>query len=233
MQFTSKLLEGKLIKRYKRFLVDVKLIDGSIITAYCPNTGSMLGCDTPGSLVWLSSSDNSARKYQYTLEIVKIKQNYIGVNTARPNQLVEDAIEAGSIESLEGANSLRREVKYGVENSRIDILLEYDNTNCYVEVKNVTLVEGDIAFFPDAVTVRGQKHLRELIQVVDSGERGVIFFCVQHTGAKSVRPADHIDKHYGELLRQSAAKGVEILAYQADISCEHILLNKRLPVSLD
>ncbi|NQY42286.1 MAG: DNA/RNA nuclease SfsA [Legionellales bacterium] len=233
MQFPNKLIQGRLIKRYKRFLVDVELGDEGIETAYCPNTGSMLGCDIPGSSVWLSKSTNPSRKYIYTLEIVKVNSHYIGVNTAKPNYLVEEAIQGGQIKSLLGYKALSREVKYGQENSRIDILLEYENINCYVEVKNVTLVEDNIAFFPDAITTRGQKHLRELSNMVDLGERAVIFFCVQHTAANCFKPADHIDKKYGQLLRQAVNNGVEILAYKTNISPSKILINEEIPILLE
>ena len=234
MQFDGPLIEGILRKRYKRFLADVELDSGEVITVYCPNTGSMKGCDIPGSKVWLSYVKSTTRKYPYTWEIVQVSNHMIGINTLRANSLVVSAIEKSLVPKLSDYVSLKQEVKYGTENSRIDIFLGYNDQNCYVEVKNVTLVDSDrIAYFPDAVSARGQKHLRELMHVVTLGSRGVIFYCVQHTNARLVKPADHIDTKYGELLRQASASGVEILAYQADISPTSIDLVREIPVSLD
>lgn len=230
MQYGA-LTEGVLVKRYKRFLADID-VNGEVITAYCPNTGSMLGCAVPGSRVWLSKMENSSRKYPHTLEIIEVDGCLIGINTALPNKLVVDAIENKKIPQLSGYASIRTEVKYGEENSRIDILLEKHDAKCFVEVKNVTLVENGAAYFPDAVTLRGQKHLRELMYVVQQGHRGVIFFCVQHTGAQTVSPAAHIDKDYADLLIQALDNGVEVIAYLADISIKSVELFKELPVIL-
>lgn len=154
------LIPGRLIKRYKRFLADIELPDGSTITAHCPNSGSMLGCNLPGSPVMLSISSNPNRKLTHTWELVQFGEYWIGLNTMLPNRLAEEAILDGTITELNGYRTLRREVPYGSERSRIDLLLEGDKGRCYVEVKNVTLVEGGMALFPDAVTERGQKHLR-------------------------------------------------------------------------
>ncbi|RMF56878.1 MAG: DNA/RNA nuclease SfsA, partial [Calditrichaeota bacterium] len=177
MILKTPLLEGVLIKRYKRFLADVQLISGEKVTVFCPNSGSMKGCNIPGSPVLLSKSNNPARKYEYTWELVKVNGVWVGINTHHPNYLVREAIESRKIPELDGYTSIRMEVPYG--RSRMDMLLEKGRDKCYVEVKNVTLVEEKVAKFPDAVTTRGQKHLRELMDIVKEGYRGVIFFVVQ------------------------------------------------------
>ena len=223
MKYPEPLLTGTLIKRYKRFLADVKREDGSEITIHCANTGSMKNCAEPGSPVWFSDSHNEKRKYRHTWEIVGVEAGAMaGINTGFANKLVQEAIELDVVPALTGYELLRREVKYGEENSRIDILLESDGrAPCYVEVKSVTLGMGRIASFP------------ELISVVEQGGRAVLFFCVQHTGVDLVKPADEIDPKYGETLRQAVAAGVEVMAWQADISAEAITLVRELPVNLD
>lgn len=227
------LIPGRLIKRYKRFLADVALEDGSLVTAHCPNSGSMLGCNLPGSPVMLSLSPNPNRKLAYTWELVQVDGFWVGLNTMLPNRLAEEAILDGTIVELQGYQNLRREVPYGSERSRIDILLEGDQGRCFVEVKNVTLVERGLALFPDAVTERGQKHLRELMEVVRNGGRGVILFTVQRGDGAAVAPADGIDPVYGRLLREAVKKGVEALAYRALVRPEDIRLTERLAVRLD
>lgn len=209
-------------RRYKRFLADVMLPDGSEITIHCPNTGSMKNCVVPDSPCWFSVSESKTRKYPQTLEVVSTPGNYLaGINTGRANSLVEKAIVAGIVRELQGYEVLRREQVYGREKSRIDFLLsdnQADTRACYVEVKNVTLMEADgEGHFPDAVSMRGSKHLRELMMMVRQGHRSVLLFCVQHSGIKSVRPADHIDAVYGKSLREARAAGVEVLAYAADL----------------
>lgn len=226
------MIPGTLLRRYKRFLADVELADGSVVTAHCPNSGSMKGCDRPGSPVFLSLSNNPARKLAYTWELVQIDGFWVGLNTMLPNRLVEEAIADGTVAELQGYETIRREVPYGSERSRIDLLLQGSRGRCYVEVKNVTLVEGGRALFPDAVTTRGQKHLRELMEVVAQGERGVIFFTVQRGDGKAVAPADSIDPEYGRLLREAVKSGVEALAYRAEVTPEAIRLTGRLPVIL-
>nr|VFK37772.1 MAG: sugar fermentation stimulation protein A [Candidatus Kentron sp. TC] len=233
MQFTERLLSGRLIRRYKRFLADCVLADGSVVTAHCPNTGAMLGCMEPGARVWLSRSDNPRRKYQLTWEIVRVNANtLVGINTARANPLVSEAIEAGGIPALRGYDRIRREARFGREGSRVDILLERDGAcPCYVEVKNVTAaVSEGIALFPDAVTTRGARHLRELAHMVEKGSRCVIFFCVQRSDVREVRPADDIDPEYGRTLRAALAHGVESMAWRARISDKGIELRDMLPV---
>lgn len=232
--FLGNLIEGELLKRYKRFLADVRLPDGTEVTAHCPNTGSMKNCAEPGSRVWLLDSGNPKRKYPLGWELVEIDQQYLAcINTGRANALVKEAILDGVISELEGYDNIRQEVKYG-ENSRIDLLLESESkAAAWVEVKNVTLLEEDNkGYFPDAVTKRGAKHLRELMAMVAQGDRAVMLFCVPHTGIKQVSPADNIDPEYGQLLREASAAGVEILAYGAEITSEEIKLVTRLTVVL-
>ena len=223
------LLPGTLVKRYKRFLADIVLEDGSTVTVHGPNSGSMKGCATPGSRVYISRSSNPGRKYAFTWELVETDGFWAGINTALPNHLVRDAIENGTVAELQGYETIRPEVPYG-EHSRIDLLLESPNQRCFVEVKNVTLVEDGLALFPDAVTIRGQKHLNELMRVVREGDRGVIFFTVQRGDGTSVSPADTIDPEYGRLLRLAMENGVEALAYRALVTPQEILLTERLPV---
>lgn len=225
--------------RYKRFLADVVLPDGSAFTIHCPNTGSMKNCVLPESPCWYSISENKTRKYPYTLEIVSTPGGYLaGINTARANTLVELAIRNGVIRELQGYSIIRREVVYGQEKSRIDFLLDgnpQDARPCYLEVKNVTLMEADgEGFFPDAISQRGSKHLRELMAMVDLGYRAVLLFCVQHTGIKKVSPAHHIDKAYSATLREAIAAGVEVIAYAAEIiPQEHrVALTHSLPVEV-
>ncbi len=235
VKFSQTLLEGRLVKRYKRFLLDVELANGEVMTAHTANTGAMTGCSTPGSRVWLSRSDNLKRKYPYSWEIVEVSPGVLcGINTQRSNNLVAEAIASGAIAELAGYKVIRREVRYGQERSRIDLLLEPDDSHdmpgCYVEVKNVTLERQGLALFPDAVTIRGTKHLRELMTVVASGGRAVIFYCVQRNDCYEFRPADDIDVQYGKVLRAALSVGVEALAYQADINISGIWLMKRIPV---
>jgi len=229
MKLPQPLYPGRLIRRYQRFLADVLLDSGETVTVHCPNSGSMKGCNLPGSPVYLSVSNNPKRKYPHTWELVESAGVWAGINTALPNRIVHEAIAAGEIPELRGYDAIRPEVPYGT-GSRIDLLLTGQRPPCYVEVKNVTLVENDMALFPDAVTTRGQKHLRELMEVVRSGERGVIFFLVQRGDAASVAPADGIDPEYGRLLRLAVTSGVEALAYQAEVTPAEIRICRRLPV---
>ncbi|CAK3040354.1 DNA/RNA nuclease SfsA [Vibrio crassostreae] len=234
MQFNPPLEPATLIKRYKRFLTDIQLPDGSERTIHCANTGAMTGCATPGNTVWYSTSDNAKRKYPNSWEISETDKGHrICVNTARANQLAVEAIENNTIVELLGYNALQTEVKYGSENSRIDILLE-DNEKppCYIEVKSVTLLDEQETstkgqgFFPDAVTTRGQKHLRELTEMVESGNRAVLLFTVLHSGIEKVSAAHHIDAKYSLLLKQAQDAGVEVLCYKAELSNTQIQLKQ-------
>lgn len=227
-----KLKAATLVKRYKRFLADVILDDGTEITVHCPNTGAMTGCAEPGNQVWLSHSTNPKRKYPYTWELaVNSQGDWLCIHSAKANGLVQEAIEQSVIAELQGYSSLRREVKYGAENSRIDFLLENQQQQCFVEVKSVTLLLADgLGVFPDAVSDRGRKHLRELINMKQQGHRAVLVFAVLHEGIDCVAPADNIDKKYAETFREAQAAGVEILAYRADISQQAITITQALSV---
>lgn len=232
MRYETPLIEGRLIRRYKRFLADVELADGSTLTAHTPNTGSLAGCCIPGSRVWLRDSGNPERKYRFGWELVEPRAGVlVGINTGLPSVLVQEALAEHRIKELEGYDHVRPEVKYGKENSRIDLLLTSPGRpDCYVENKNVTLAEDGIAYFPDAVSTRAAKHLRELEHVVAGGGRGVIFFCVQRSDATEVRPADHIDPDYGRALRHALEHGVEAVALGADVSAHGVVLKTRLNV---
>jgi sugar fermentation stimulation protein A len=241
MNFPENLVEGRLLKRYKRFLADVRLPDGETVTAHCPNTGSMMGCQPDGARVWLSPASNPKRKLPYTWELVETSPGELAcVNTARPNAQARAAVEAGAIAALAGYGSVRPEVRYGEEKSRIDLYLSDHPAlaDVWVEVKNVTLCEAGVGYFPDAVTLRGQKHLRELMAQVRAGDRAVLLFCVNHTGVTRVQPADHIDPVYGRLLREASAAGVELMAWQAGLARDgnpsgSLALVRELPVVLD
>ncbi|MBM7071491.1 DNA/RNA nuclease SfsA [Shewanella sp. 202IG2-18] len=234
MEFSPKLQSGKLLKRYKRFLTDIELADGEVVTIHCPNTGSMKNCQFPEHKVWFSTSDNPKRKYSRTWELMETPEGHlIGVNTGKANHLAVEAIEAGVIKELANYSKMRKEVKYGSENSRIDILLSAaDKPDCFIEVKSCTLLEDGKGYFPDAVTTRGQKHLRELAEVALSGNRAVLLFIVQHSGIRQVSPATHIDPKYSELLKEAIEKGVEVLAYGAEISPQMITIKNKCTVVL-
>ena len=218
------------LRRYKRFLVDVKLPDGAEITVHCPNTGSMKGCLFPEGPVMLLGSDNPKRKYRYSLEMTQtVGGDWIGVNTWRTNKLVHEAIANGVISEIGTVDSIHPEVRVS-EKSRLDFLLEKDNLKIYLEVKNCTLVENAVAMFPDAVTTRGTKHLNELISLQEQGDQAVLFFCIQREDTKQFSPACHIDLIYSETLKKAVNRGVVVLAYQASVNPKEILIKKNIPV---
>jgi len=227
MHFEPKLESATLIRRYKRFLADIELPSGEIRTVHCANTGAMTGCADAGNTIWYSTSDNPKRKYPNSWEL---SQNASGenicVNTARANNLVVEAININVILELLDYDKLSTEVKYGSENSRVDVYLEgQGKAPCYVEVKSVTLLENSgQGYFPDSVTTRGQKHLRELTEMVNCGNRAVLFFAVLHSGIEKVSVAHHIDANYSQLLKQAKEAGVEILCYKAELSSREIRL---------
>ncbi|MEO1088423.1 MAG: DNA/RNA nuclease SfsA, partial [Acidobacteriota bacterium] len=221
MRWTKPLTDATLVSRYKRFLADVRLADGSVLTVHCPNSGRMLTCSEPGRPVLISDSGNPKRKLRFTLEAIRMGRIWVGVNTANPNRAVEGFVRRGRIPELAGYGGLRREVPYGEGNrSRIDLLLEEPGRRpCYVEVKNNTFrTEGPAgdgyAAFPDAVTERGRKHLMDLAARVEAGDRAVLFYFIGRSDCRRVRPADEIDPLYGETLREVASQGVELLAYR-------------------
>ena len=219
------------VKRYKRFFADIRNEQGELITLHCPNTGSMKNCQQEDSPCWYSLSDNPKRKLPGTLEMVTTSQgNLAGVNTAKPNHLVREAIEANLVPELRGYQQIHSEVRYGEEKSRIDLLLEDDKLGqCYVEVKNVTLDMGaGLAMFPDAVTSRGAKHLRELMTMVAAGHRAVLFFCVQLTGVERMEVAADIDPAYARTMAQAIAAGVEVMAWRTSISPDEIVLEQAI-----
>jgi sugar fermentation stimulation protein A len=235
MHFPSPLLRGTLIQRYKRFLADVRLEDGTVVTATCPNTGSMMGLKNPGQTVWLSTSDSLTRKYKYTWEMVEHDLGngpaLVGVNTSHPNKIVADAIAAGKIKPLTGYATLERERKYG-KNSRIDILLsDPAKPLTYVEIKNVHMsrVAGR-AEFPDSVTERGAKHLAELSDMVRDGHRSVMIFLIQRADVTALSLARDVDRNYGEAFDRAAAAGVEMLAVCCKLSTTSIDINKIVPI---
>ncbi|KQN62963.1 MULTISPECIES: DNA/RNA nuclease SfsA [Rahnella] len=232
MHFEPALQPATLITRYKRFLADVITPDGREITLHCANTGAMTGCATPGDTVWYSTSDNAKRKYAHSWELTETQQHHwICVNTLRANQLVREAITQDRIPELSGYSKLTSEVKYGAENSRIDLMLQAENQpDCYIEVKSVTLLHQGQGYFPDAVTLRGQKHLRELQSMAEQGQRAVLFFAVLHSGIESVSAAHHIDPRYSDLLKHVQNNGVEVMCYGAALSAEGIRLTERLPL---
>lgn len=231
MQFSTPLLRGILIQRYKRFLSDVRLESGEVVTAHCANSGSMLGLCQPGLEVWLSGSDKPGRKLRYSWELVRVDGGLVGINTMHPNRIVEEAIRAGVIAELAGYATIRREVRYG-QSSRIDLLLEGPTVpTCYVEVKNVTLKRGAAAEFPDAVTARGAKHLVELSAMVAAGARAVMLYLVQRTDCQGFDIAADIDPAYAAALRRAMAAGVEVVCYVCHLALDGISVDRRMPVA--
>ena len=242
MIFEPVLTEGVLIRRYKRFLADVRLIDNTELTVHCPNTGAMTGCSTPGSRVWISTSDNRKRKYPNTLEIIEPLElvggakaaPLVGVNPGKANALVEEAINSNVVESLTGLVELRREVSVPDEAGRFDFgFVDGSGKKGFVEVKSVTLcTEQSIGEFPDAVSERALRHVQALERRVDDNERGVLLFCIQHTGVDRVRCAAAIYPEYAEAVSLAARRGVEVLAYACDISPAGLEVRRQLPVDL-
>ncbi len=217
---------AKLLKRYKRFLADIELANGKVTTIHCANTGAMTGCAQPGDTIWYSTSTNPKRKYPLSWELTHTRDDHlICVNTMRANQLVEEALQLSWIKELANYPTLKREVKYGNENSKIDFFLTTQEQNsAFVEVKSATLIDQENqaayqtgrGYFPDAVTTRGQKHLRELTLLRQQGQRTLLLFTALHSGINSISPAKHIDPDYTKLFWRAQKCGVEILAYKAE-----------------
>ena len=235
MYYEKALVPATLLKRYKRFLADVRFDSGEELTVHCANTGAMTGCAIPGSKIWLSKSDNSKRKYQYSWELVELAsgEGFICVNTARANQIVARSLAEGGISAVAEYQHIKPEVKYG-KSSRVDFFLTQEGLpDVYLEVKSVTLhLEEDLGAFPDAVTLRGQKHLVELAEMLKSGARAILVFCVLHSKIKQVTVADEIDKRYGQLLREVMKEGVEVYCYDVNMSVTRLRLNQLLPLTL-
>jgi sugar fermentation stimulation protein A len=231
MRFSSRLIRATLLQRYQRFLADVRLPSGEIVTAHCTNTGSMMGCKQPGSVVYISRSDKKGRRLLYTWEIIGVGRTWVGINTMHPNRLVADAVASGAIPELQGYHTIRREVVTR-QGTRLDMCLEGSNGMCFVEVKNVTLVVDGAAAFPDAVSERGTKHLRELMWLRRKGHRAAVVFVIQRDDCNIFRPADEIDAEYGRLLRRAVKAGVEALPYRARVTPREIVLTERLPTRL-
>ncbi len=235
MKFPDTLVSGTLVRRYKRFLADVELDSGETVVAHCANPGAMTGLNTPGFKVWLAPNRNPKAKLDWRWELVQVGEHLIGINTAHPNTIVAEAIEAGKIAELRGYESLRREVKYG-QNSRIDILLESpDRPPCYVEVKNVHLRRPEgahptAAEFPDSVTKRGTKHLNEMANMVADGARAVMFYLVQRDDCDHFRLASDIDPVYAETFMASRARGVAAICYMCDLTVDAIEINHAIPI---
>ncbi len=230
MRFPDPLIRGRLIRRYKRFLSDHELDDGSLVTAHCANPGAMTGLAEPGMEVWLSPARNPARKLRYSWELVRVGEGLVGINTAHPNAIVAEAIEADAIPELAGYDSLRREVRYG-KNSRIDMLLEGEGRPpCYVEVKNVHLRRDRLAEFPDAVTARGAKHLVELADMVADGGRAVMLYLVQREDCPGFAIAGDIDPTYADGLARALAAGVEAICYCCKLTTDSVTLDRALPI---
>ena len=227
MKYKEKLLQGILIKRYKRFFADINF-KNQIITAHCPNSGSMMGMIEKGNIVWFSKSDNPKRKLKYTLEIIKVKKNLVGINTLITNKLVLEALKSKKIENLIPFNKIKTESKFS-KNTRFDFLLFNGKTKCYLEVKNVTLVRNEkVAEFPDAVTSRGTKHLNELINAKKCGYQSYILYLIQREDCKNFKIADDIDKDYKIAFNKAIKAGVKMLCYDCKISNEEVKLNNQI-----
>lgn len=229
----ERLIEGRLLRRYKRFLADVALPGGEVITAHCPNTGAMTGCAEPGARVWLSMSRSAARKYPHTWELVETLEGIACIHSARANGVVAEALGTGRLPGFGEYPQLRREVRYA-SGSRADLLLCGGAGRVYVEVKSVTLCSGGgQGLFPDAVSERGRRHLQALQAVRGEGSRALLFFCVFHAGIRRVSAAGEIDPRYRDALAEAMDRGVEVLAWAADLSPAGIELARPLPFTLD
>lgn len=235
MKITAPYLQGKLIKRYKRFLADIELPNGEVLTVHTPNTGAMLGCSDPGSRVWVYKSNNPKRKYAYSWELVEdLQGNLIGIHTGRVNALVTEAIQTGVISELADYESIQQEKKFLDSSTRFDLFLQSEANlpDCFVEIKNVTAKEDNVAIFPDAATERGRKHLRVLEEAVQKGYRAVMLFCIQREDINTFSPAHRIDPLYAEALDVANDAGVELLAYKANMGVEEIRIVKSVPIVL-
>lgn len=232
MKLSPPLAAGRLVRRYKRFLADVETRAGTI-TMHCPNTGAMTGCADPGCEVWYSTSTDPRRKYAHTLEVVCAPTGRVGVNTARANRLVAEALGAGRVAPLQGYPQVAREAAIPGGHGRFDFRLHGAHETCWVEVKSLTLCDADgRGAFPDAVSARAVKHVEALSARRRAGDRAVLLFCVQHTGVRYATAADEVHAEYGAALRRAVAAGVEVIAYACRVRRDEITLTDALPVRL-
>ncbi|WP_421919247.1 DNA/RNA nuclease SfsA [Marinifilum sp.] len=231
MIFPKPLVHGKFIRRYKRFLTDIELDDGEIVVAHTSNSGSMKSCLEEGAEVYLTHVDDPKRKTQYTWEMIKINESWVGINTAVPNVLIYEAVQNQQIDALKGYNTVKREVKF--EDSRFDVFASNDNEECFIEVKNVSLKDGIFARFPDAVTTRGKKHLETLMRVKEEGKRAVMVYVIQRSDLEVFTPAFDIDPDYAATLKKACESGVEVYPYRAVVGPERIELAEILPFKLN
>ena len=227
MKFDTELVSGKLVKRYKRFLADIKLEDGSVVVAHCTNSGSMISCIEEGARVYLSPAADPKRKTRFTWEMIEINNTWVGINTSIPNQLVFEAVRDQEIPQLKDYTFVKREVKF--EDSRFDVYAENKTEKCFIEVKNVSMKVGDAALFPDSVTTRGRKHLETLIRVKEQGIRAVMVYVIQRMDVNTFGAARHIDPNYADSLEKAQKAGVEIIALQAKVNPDGIQIVKQLP----
>lgn len=230
MNFKNPLVHGILIKRYMRFLADIKLDSGQIVTAHCTNSGSMKSCLESGAEVYLSPVDDPSRKTKFTWEMIKINGDWVGINTSNPNKLAFEEVKAGGIEKLKGYSEVQAEVKYG--DSRFDLMAKNNNETCFIEVKNVTYKEGNYALFPDAITSRGKKHLETLVKVKEQGMRAVMLYIIQRTDVEIFSTANQIDPEYSNALKKAHKKGVEIIPLQVKVTPQSIEIVKEIPFEL-
>ncbi len=230
MKFNQQLTHGRLIKRYKRFLADIKLDNGDVVTAHCTNSGSMKSCLEDNAEVYLSPVNDPNRKTKFTWEMIKINNDWVGINTGNPNKLAFEAVQNGDIEKLKGYTEIKREVKFG--DSRFDVMAKNEKETCFIEVKNVTYKEGEYALFPDAVTSRGKKHLETLVKAKQQGMRAVMLYIVQRTDVSIFASALEIDPEYSKTLKSAYEQGVEIIPVQVKVSPEKIEITKELPFEL-
>lgn len=228
MKFETPLVHGTLIKRYKRFLADIILDDGTIVLAHCTNSGSMKTCLENGAEVYLSPVDNPKRKTKFTWEMIKINGDWVGINTGNPNKIAFEAIRFGQINGLTGYSEVKREVKW--EDSRFDVMAKNEFETCFIEVKNVSMKEGEWALFPDSVTTRGRKHLETLIRVKNAGMRAVMLYVVQRSDVSKFGPAGTIDPDYAQALQKAVNSGVEVFVLQVKVSPEGINIKDQLPL---
>lgn len=227
MKFNDTLISGRLLKRYKRFLTDVELDNGEVVTAHCTNSGSMKTCLEPGAMVYLSPVNDPKRKTRFTWEMIEINHKWVGINTNHPNLLVFEAVRDGLVPALSGYTDVKREVKFG--DSRFDVMASNSREVCFIEVKNVSMKVDEFALFPDAKTERGRKHLETLIKVKQEGMRAVMFYVIQRTDVQKFGVARDIDPQYAESLQKAVEAGVEVIAMLAEVSPGGIELSKEVP----